>query len=287
MTAPAPTPVWRDWTARVETDVETLSPEPSVRLAATLDQPELAPATGQPLPALWHWLHFLPKEPQSQLAHDGHAKRGGFLPPVDLPRRMYAGGRFRFLAPLTVGDTVERSAEVLSITEKTGGTGRLVFVCVRYRLQCGGVVCVEEEQDLVYLEAGPPIPAPVPTDPLPAAEPGEAWRRAAPDAVMLFRFSALTFNGHRIHYDRDYVTKEEGYPGIVVHGPLTALMLCELARETAGRAPSSYAFRGRAPLFDGQPILLAGRTLEDASITLRAVRCDGTVAMTAEARFDV
>ena len=161
---------------------------------------------------MWHWLYFLPLHRQSELGPDGHAKRGGFLPPVPLPRRMWAGGRFDFRRPLRVGDAIRRTSTIADVSLKEGRTGPLVFVLVRHEVATGEGVALVEEHDIVYRdlpEAGEAAPAPRP------ARADAAWRRDIhPDDVLLFRYSALTFNGHRIHYDRRYVTEVEGYPGL-------------------------------------------------------------------------
>ena len=211
-----------DWIGRTETATETLRPFPADALAATLDRDESYPE-GAALPDLWHWLYFLPLHKLSESGRDGHAARGGFLPPVPLPRRMWAGSRFRFHAPLRVGVQALRRSTILKVEEKQGRSGPLCFVTVGHELIDGDTLCIAEEHDIVYREdPAPGAPAPAPQ---PAPE-GSAFHRViSPDPVLLFRYSALTFNGHRIHYDQPYATGVEGYPGLVVHGPLLATLL--------------------------------------------------------------
>ncbi len=218
------------WVGRTETLTDELNAAPVRGLSATLDRDDPAPGPGTVLPPLWHWLYFLPQHRQSEIGPDGHAKRGGFLPPVPLPRRMWAGGRLTWDAvnPLVVGDAVRRTSRIASVTHKAGRTGDLLFVLVRHEIANACGLSVTEEHDIVYravAQPGDPVPPPV------AAEPGAAWQREiVPDDVLLFRYSALTFNGHRIHYDRRYVTQVEGYPGLIVHGPLIATLLVDLLR---------------------------------------------------------
>lgn len=271
-----------DWIGRTERTEDDITLAPALAAAAMLDQPATDMAAGAPLPALWHWFYFLPKAPQSRLGVDGHPERGGFMPPIDLPRRMFAGARLRFLRPLVIGRPAERVAEILAVSEKSGKTGHLAFVTVRYRIGQGGEPCLEEEQDIVYREPGQVVPAPVAVAALPAPPDGAWVRTVTPDPRLLFRFSALTFNAHRIHYDRPYALEAEGYPGLVVHGPLTALLLLELARARAGRPITGFRFRGQAPLFDLAPFRLMGVPAGEV-VELEAVGPDGRPAMTAAA----
>ncbi len=248
------------WTGRSETVHDSLGATPVRALAATLDHPAPDVAPGTPLPPLWHWLYFLPLHRQSEIGADGHAQRGGFLPPVPLPRRMWAGSQFEFRAPLHVGDAVARTSTIADVTQKEGRTGPLVFVKVRHELRCNGAAdpAVVEFHDIVYREAKkstevepPPVDAPT----------GAAWQRTVvPDDVLLFRYSALTFNGHRIHYDRKYVTEIEGYPGLVVHGPLIATLLMDLLRRHApGAEVTAFRFKAVRPTFDLNPFRLNGQ----------------------------
>ncbi len=270
---------YTDWIGSTEHRADEIGMAPILGLLATLDDTETRYQPGDALPPLWHWLYFLPQAPQSQVGPDGHPRRGGFLPPVALPRRMFAGGRYTFHEPLIIGRPAKREGTVRSVAEKQGSTGPLVFVTVGYRVEQDGRLCVEEEQDIVYREAGGRVAAAVPK-PLPELPEGTWVRPVDPDPVLLFRFSALTFNGHRIHYDRTYATEQEGYPGLVVHGPLLATLLIDLVRRHSDRRVTGYSFRARAPLFDLAPFRVIGRPGE-AKVELEAQGPDGATAMTA------
>jgi 3-methylfumaryl-CoA hydratase len=216
------------WQGNSEVLQDLITPAPLRALSATLDRDDPLSVQGTDLPPLWHWLFFLSHHRQSEIGPDGHAKRGGFLPPVPLPRRMWAGGRLHWQSPLRVGDAVTRESTIASVTHKSGRTGDLLFVLVKHEVHNAQGLCLTEEHDIVYRPAaqpGDPVPSPT------AAPAKATWQRdIAPDDVLLFRYSALTFNGHRIHYDRKYVTEVEGYPGLIVHGPLIATLLVDLVR---------------------------------------------------------
>jgi 3-methylfumaryl-CoA hydratase len=252
------------WVGRTETLHDDIAAAPVRSLSATLDRDDAPPLPGTPLPPLWHWLYFLPQQRQSELGPDGHARRGGFLPPVPLPRRMWAGGRLHWQAgnPLVVGDVVQRLSRIQSVTHKAGRSGDLLFVLVRHEVHNARGLALTEEHDIVYRPLARPddaVPPPVP------AEPGAPWQReVVPDDVLLFRYSALTFNGHRIHYDRRYVTGVEGYPGLVVHGPLIATLLVDLVRRHApGAFVKSFVFKAVRPTFDLHPFRLNGAPAPD------------------------
>ena len=252
-------------------------------LRAALDLPP-EPAVTE-LPPLWHWLYFLPMHRQSEIGADGHAKRGGFLPPVPLPRRMWAGSQFEFRSPVRVGDAVERTSTIADVSVKDGRTGKLVFVKVRHEVRCNGASepAIVEFHDIVYRDAKRPGDV----EPSPQrAETGAAWQREiVPDDVLLFRFSALTFNGHRIHYDRRYVTEVEGYPGLIVHGPLIALLLLDLLRRNAPDADvASFRFKAVRPTFDLNPFKLNGALQDDGkTVRLWAQDHEGWLTMDASA----
>lgn len=273
-----------DWIGSKEVREEIISEFPARAAAAMLDLDGEPMTRGNPLPPLWHWFYFLPLAARSQIDLDGHPKRGGFFPPVALPRRMFAGARTRFHRPLTIGEPAVREGEILNVAEKSGKAGQLVFVTVRYLIKQGGEVRIDEEQDIVYKEPGRPIPAPEPLDSPPDAPAGAWIKDVKPDTVLLFRFSALTFNAHRIHYDRPYALQEEGYPGLVVHGPLTAVMLAWLTLENSGKPIAGFSFQGRAPLFDLHPFRLLGQR-EGDTVALEARGPDGKIAMQATAEL--
>ena len=248
------------WVGKTETVVDVLEAARSNALRAALG--DAAPlAAGDDLPLLHHWLYFWNVQPPQGLGTDGHPAKGGFLPPVPLPRRMWAGGRLKFLRPLKLGEQATRTSTILKVESKTGRSGTLVFVTVQHELAGAVGPAIVEEQDLVYREAAAPgaIPAPPASGPAPSA----AWRRdVLPDPVLLFRYSALTMNGHRIHYDRPYAMDEEAYPGLVVHGPLQATLLIDLARRELGKAITGFDFRGQSPAFDGTPLNVCGEPTE-------------------------
>ena len=273
---------YADWVGNTRTVEDYISSTPARLLQMTLDDAAAPLADGDPLPPAWHWCYFPEAAPQATLGADGHPPRGGFLPPVALPRRMFAGGRLTFPAPLRIGAPARQTAEVASVVEKEGRSGRLCFVTARYATEQDGAVRIEEERDFVYREEGaaPPAPASV----APPAAPEGAWSRAVtPDPVMLFRYSALTFNGHRIHYDRPYVTEVERYPGLIVHGPLIATLLLEVVRLNQERPVAAFSFRARAPLFDMAPFRVVATPGAGDDVDLTAEGPDGAVAMRATA----
>ena len=279
----------QDWTGRTETQHDVATAVPYAALAATLDWPTPAgaqrPSAGTPLPLLWHWLYFLPVYPQSEIGADGHPQRGGFLPPVPLPRRMWAGSDFEFHEPLCVGDALSRTSTIVGVKEKSGRTGSLIFVKVRHELRRNGAdaVALTEHHDIVYRAA----PSADDVAPPPTAAPAHsAWeRRIVPDDVLLFRYSALTFNGHRIHYDRKYVTEVEGYPGLVVHGPLIATLLMDLVRrELPDAVVRSFTFKAVRPTFDIRAFSVHGEPSADGkTVRLWGRDHDGWLTMDATA----
>lgn len=274
-----------DAIGRTERRSEMILTEKAVALAATLDLAQ-APAEGDPLPPGWHWLYFNPFVARSGLGHDGHPKRGGFLPDVGLPRRMWAGGRLHYHAPLPVGAETVKESEIADIASKSGRAGQLVFVTLRHTISHEGRPCISEEQDIVYREAPAPD-APKPSPP-PAPEGAEWSEEVVPDPVLLFRYSALTYNGHRIHYDRPYAIGEEGYRDLVVHGPLIATLLQDFAiRCRSGERLERFDFRGMAPLFADRPFRLEARREGDGKLNIWARGPEGELAMRAEATFTV
>jgi 3-methylfumaryl-CoA hydratase len=273
--------LWQ-WIGRSECHEDVLTVGPAHRMAATVESDWHA-AEGDALPPLWHWIYCNEAVRLSRLGRDGHALRGGFLPPVDLPRRMWAGGRLGFVAPLRMAETVTRRSTITEVKVKQGRTGALCFVTVRHGLAGpDGEERLWEEHDIVYRDD------PAPDAPTPALQepPGGATfaRTVTPSPVLLFRYSALTFNGHRIHYDRDYCRDVEGYPELVFHGPLTATMLAGLALEQGGgKALAAFSFRAVAPLFDTAPFMLRGRFVGEDVLELWAETPQGWLAMTATA----
>ncbi|MDR5767730.1 MULTISPECIES: MaoC family dehydratase N-terminal domain-containing protein [unclassified Caballeronia] len=267
---------------KTERAVDIVAPTSVAALAATLDH-DAAPHEGDALPPLWHWIFFRPIAKQSLIAEDGHPKKGGFLPDLGLPRRMWAGGRLRFPAPVIVGERITRESTILNVSEKQGRTGKLGFVTVRHRIYRGDATAIEEEHDIVYREpAAPGAPAPAPV----AAPRDAQWQRdLVPDETLLLRYSALTFNAHRIHYDKPYVTQVEGYPGLVVHGPLIATLLMDLLRrELPDATVIDFAFKAQRPCFAGNTLRLRGQPSADGrTVELWSKDHEGWLGMTARA----
>ncbi|MCY3611039.1 MAG: MaoC family dehydratase N-terminal domain-containing protein [Gemmatimonadetes bacterium] len=270
---------------------EVLSQWPAQAMQALLDRDPAGIGEGDPLPLGWHWLYFKRPVRASGLGPDGHERRGAFMPEIDLPRRMWAGGTLRSLRPARIGARAELRSGIREVEEKRGKSGRLVFVTVGHTLLQDGHACVEEKQVIVYREAGlrratsrasAPTPASAAT-PAPAALPGTSpaatWTETfLPTPVTLFQFSALTCNGHRIHYDQPYATGQEGYRGLLVHGPLTALLLLDAARRHCEAAVTSFRYRALAPLFVDEPITLVGRPDSEGEV-VEALDPAGSVAM--------
>ncbi|MCM2253409.1 MAG: MaoC family dehydratase N-terminal domain-containing protein [Ramlibacter sp.] len=277
----------QDWVGKSETLADEVTAVAVRAMSATLDLPAPDASPGFVLPPLWHWLYFLPLHRHSELGGDGHARLGGFLPPVPLPRRMWAGGRLRWEKgnPLKVGDAVRRISRIESVTHKAGRTGDLIFVLVKHEIHNAAGLAISEEHDIVYrAPARPDDPQPAPV----AAGQAAAWQREiVPDEVMLFRYSALTFNGHRIHYDRRYVTAVEGYPGLVVHGPLIATLLVDLVRRHApGAFVQRFDFKAVRPTFDLNPFRVNAQPSPDGkAVRFWAQDHEGWLTMQASAEL--
>lgn len=271
------------WMGRSKTFEERIAPFPANALAATLNREDAPYVDGTPLPPLWHWLHFLPVFKLADAGYDGHAALGGFLPPIQLPRRMWAGSRLNFHAPMSIGSTLRKVSTVRSIKPKSGRSGELVFITVGHQVFDGDTLGVDEEHDIVYREerrADATAPAP------PQAPDTSAFSRLIhPDPVLLFRYSALTFNGHRIHYDQPFCTGSEGYRGLVVHGPLLATLLLDLLRREKPEATvRSFEFRAISTVFDTEDFSVHGEPEGDGkTFRLWARRHDGALAMQAKA----
>ncbi len=274
---------WREWIGRTEQRSDLVTAASLAALSATLDREDPEPLPGTDVPPLWHWMYFNPVARQSELGPDGHPRRGGFLPPVTLPRRMWAGGRLQFNHPLQVGDEITRLSRIADVSVKEGRSGTLVFVRVRHEINNARGLALTEEHDIVYRDA-PRADAPAPA-PQPAPADFDFTREIVPDPVLLFRYSALTFNGHRIHYDRSYVTGVEGYPGLIVHGPLIATLLLDLLRRNVPHARvRRFEFRAVRPLFDIHPFSVCGKH-RDGRIALWARDHEGALAMDASAEI--
>ncbi len=275
------------WQGRSETLADLITASSVDALSATLDRDDPAPQDGSVLPALWHWMYFLPHARASEIGADGHPRRGGFLPPVPLPRRMWAGARLAWEPgnPLQVGQQVQRQSIIRSVTHKAGRSGELLFVLVEHQYRNDAGLALTEEHDIVYRAAARPgDPAPAPQRPPLAGQ--AVWSRTiTPDPVLLFRYSALTFNGHRIHYDRKYVTEVEGYAGLVVHGPLIATLLLDLLRRQMPDAQlARFDFRAVRPTTDLHPFSVHGKPSADGkTVELWAQDHEGWLTMQATA----
>jgi len=274
----------RQWIGGKETKTDVATAWPVTALAATLDRRDPPPAAGDAIPPGWHWLYFLEAKPAAELGPDGHPRRGEFLPPVPLPRRMWAGGRIEFRGALKIGEALQRDSEIVSVEAKRGKSGSLVFVTVRHTVRASGAIAVIEEHDIVYREAAKPGEALPPGKMAPLSAP---WRREiVPDPVLLFRFSALTFNGHRIHYDLDYCRNEENYPGLIVHGPLQTIMMLDLCRRNETRPVTGLDYRALHPVFHQERFTVNGEPAPDRSkVGLWTANEAGTLAMAGTAYF--
>ena len=268
------------WIGRTEESEDLVTPHAVRGMRAIFDD-DAPVKEGDALPPAWHWMFNNPVAPQSRLGRDGHPKRGGFVPPIELPRRMWTGSEVTFEAPIRVGDRIRRLSRIESLTPKSGSTGTLVFLMVRHEVTSSSGGRTVDLQRIVYRED------PAPGAPQPKAEPAkhaaEFSMRMEPDPVMLFRFSALTFNGHRIHYDRVYATQVEGYPGLVVHGPLIATLLLDLLHRNEPHAEvAAFSFKALRPTFDLHPFAVHGRR-EGAGVRLWAQDHEGWLTMDAQA----
>ena len=269
----------RGWIGREETAEEPLTEALAARYAATLDLGP-PPATGEDAPFGLHLCLTQPAVAPGLLGRDGHPARGGFLPPVPLPRRMWAGGEFRHHAPLRVGDVISRRSTIEDVALKQGRTGPLCFVTVRHRISSDGRLAQEERQDIVYREDSPSGAKAAP----PPAPEGPHRRSVAATPTLLFRYSALTFNGHRIHYDEPYAREVENYPGLVIHGPLQASLMRLWAEELMGAPPATFAFRGLSPICAPQEMQIFAEE-EESALRLWTAAPGGPTAMEARASW--
>ncbi len=274
-----------DWIGTSREQAERIDTALPAAMSAALDRDDSAPKDGDALPLPWHWMFFRDCTLQSELGSDGLPERGALMPPVPLPRRMWAASEIKLNTPLRLGETAVKRSEIASIVEKSGKSGQLVFVNLRHTiLNAADEVAIEEEQNIVYTEepksGAMPPPRPAPED--------APWRRSlTPDPVLLFRYSALTFNPHRIHYDKPYCTGEEGYPDLVVHGPLTATLMVDLCRRSRPDAAiTGFSFRAVAPLFVGNEMVLGAAPSDDGTrASVWAANHEGGLASQGEVTF--
>ena len=270
-----------EWINKTTEAEDTIRLQPANFMEATLNRPPKL-KEGDNLPPLWHWIYFLEAKPESDLGRDAHPKKGDFLPPIELPKRMWAGGRFTFYNDLVIGEKAKKITTIKKIVEKEGSAGPLCFITLEHKIYSKDEISIIEEQDLVYLQDQQGSKS------LPLVqnnvEKADFSQEIHPSAILLFRYSALTFNGHRIHYDLDYAKNVEGYDGLVFHGPLTATLLLDLALKERKQPIKKYSFRGTAPLSNLDCFWIEGKSEDNATI-LWARRKDGVVAMKAKADF--
>ena len=271
----------RTWIGKSRAEDDLIIARHARLMAATVDyQAAERIRDGERLPPLWHWTYFLEGLPPSELGRDGHPARGGFLPPVPLSNRMWAGGRVSFLAPVPIGSTVRKESSILKVDHKQGRSGELVFVTVLHELKSQeGAVLIREEHDIVYKDPTPPGPSAAPATTVPTPQ---HHKTVTPTSTMLFRYSALTFNGHRIHYDVDYCREVEGYTNLVIHGPLNATLLANYAEEVTGKQLREFRYRALNPALLGVSLTL-GANVEPERLALQVVLPDGRVSMQADA----
>lgn len=279
----------RKWVGKTDSARDVVTPHMVRGFRATLDEDPGQPKLGEPAPLAIHWCLAPATVPMSGLGPDGHPARGGFIPPVPLPRRMWAGGELTLHDRLRVGDEVERVSRIDAVDVKEGRTGVLCFVTVTHELSTARGLAISERQDIVYRAAESAKPQPASSSGVAdraGSQASEASREVPATAALLFRYSALTFNGHRIHYDRRYCQEEEGYPGLVVHGPLQAtLMLTHAAAMREGKQPAKFSFRGVRPLFDDQIFTVNGKSGAGNSLDLWIADASGSTTMTGAANW--
>ncbi|AEI37633.1 MAG: MaoC family dehydratase N-terminal domain-containing protein [Zymomonas mobilis subsp. pomaceae] len=273
----------RSWIGRETLAEDVITPEVTKRFIAVLDLPPSSLEEGSVAPQLIHFCLAPTVVSGAELGADGHPAKGNFLPPVPLPRRMWAGGDIKFLDDLHIGDKICRHSRIVDVVPKKGRSGLLCFVTVEHEIKVNGEIKIRERQDIVYREAAT-APAPAPASPPPAADQGEYTQPIIPTTPLLFRYSAITFNSHRIHYDRNYAVNEEHYPALVVHGPLQASLLIHFAAKVKGTPPKQFSFQSRAPLFDNAHFSL-NASPDEKGLSLWTARENGPAAMKAEALF--
>lgn len=274
--------------SEVEDRTDEVSAVAAAALHGLLDAPGAPPRKGDPLPPLWHWLTFLPNAAQRELGDDGHPMAGSFMPADRPPRRMFAGGRLAFERVATVGAPLHRVSRATSMTEKPGRTGPLLFVEITHELTTVDGLAVIDVHDVVYrnAEASPVAASPAAGDPIFDDE-WEWSYQLDPTPALLFRYSALTYNAHRIHYDRPYASDVEGYPNLVVHGPLQAMALADLCRRhVPEQRVTSFEFRAQRPAFAAAPLVLRGRRVDAGGVELQALTNERVVSMTARAQLE-
>ena len=271
---------YNEWIGKSENRSDSMAPEQLQRFEAMLNRDPHSITSNKELTPCAHWTYFTPMDMHSNIAVDGHARKGDFLPPVELPKRMWAGGKILFKKPLLTGIPAEKKSTITAIDEKEGSTGKLCFVTIRHQISAKGSVAIDEVQQIVYREESEKGAHPIRTQPL---DIDPDWKKTTkPDTVLLFRFSALTFNTHRIHYDQDYVRNVEGYPNLVVHGPLLlVLMLDAFKAKHDGKVIEDIEYKAVGPIYLDEQITICGKSVDNHRVELRAIGSDGNMAMKA------
>lgn len=268
-----------EWVGKTNESNDSMAPEQLQRFEALMNRDPYSVSSGSELPPCAHWCYFTPIDKQSNIAADGHAMKGDFLPPVELPKRMWAGGKITFKKPLLAGTPAKKISTVESINNKNGRTGKLCFVTVRHQVSVRRSVAIDEEQQIVYREESEKSIHPTRTQPM---DIDSGWEISiTPDSVQLFRFSALTFNSHRIHYDLNYVRKAEGYPNLVVHGPYLLVLLLDALRNREESFIEDVDYRALGPVYLGEEITIHGKAVDHQRTELRVTGPEGKMAMKA------
>ncbi|TVR14772.1 MAG: acyl-CoA dehydrogenase [Balneolaceae bacterium] len=275
---------YEEWIGKSKDQNDSMAPEQLQRFEAMLDRDPGEVQAGTVLPPCAHWVYFTPMGRQSDLAADGHAKKGGFLPPVDLPKRMWAGGTIQFKKPLKTGAPADKKSTIVKIEEKEGSSGKLCFVTVRHQISAYGAVAIDEEQQIVYREASEEGAHPIRTKPM---DIDFDWKKSRVlTSTDLFRYSALTFNGHKIHYDFPYTTEEEGYPNIVVHGPLLlTLLLNAFKSKSDGKVIEEVSYKAVGPIYLGEELTITSKDVDNTKVEMRVLGPDNKIAMMATVKW--
>ena len=275
---------YEEWIGKSKDQSDSMAPEQLQRFEAMMDRDPSEVQAGTTLPPCAHWIYFTPMERQSDIADDGHAKKGSFLPPVDLPKRMWAGGKIQFKKPLKTGIPADKKSTIVKIEEKEGTSGKLCFVTVRHQISASGAVAVDEEQQIVYREASEEGAHPIRTKPM---DIDFDWKKSRVlTSAELFRYSALTFNGHKIHYDFPYTTDQEGYPNLIVHGPLLlTLLLNAFKSKSDGKVIEEVDYKSVGPIYLGEELTITSKDVDNTKVEMRVLGPDNKIAMMARVKW--
>lgn len=275
---------YEEWIGKAKDQSDSMAPEQLQRFEALMDRDPSAVSAGKELPPFAHWIYFTPLVKQSDIAENGHAKKGGFLPPVELPIRMWAGGNVKFKKPLKVGGHADRKSTIVKINEKEGASGKLCFVTVRHQISASGSLAIDEEQEIVFRESAEEGAHPIRTMPMDIDFDWKKTRNLNP--IQLFRFSALTFNSHRIHYDQKFATKQEGYPDLVVHSPFLLVLMMDLFKtKSDGKLIEKIDYKSVGPIYLGEEITITSKDVDNFKAEMRVLGPDHKVAMKATVKW--